>query len=109
MAIASSGVSYVPIGKIGHEQSPLYSARRRPGVVQHFLERHLGRVFVTEHDHADRIADEDDVDPAFIEQTGGRIIISGQRGDAFARDVYGRENPPSSATLPLQGGTHHRS
>ncbi len=25
-------------GKIGHEQRPLHPARRRPGVVQHFLE-----------------------------------------------------------------------
>ena len=39
-------------GKIGHEQRPLHPARRGPGVMQHFLERHLRRVGITEHDHA---------------------------------------------------------
>ena len=31
-------------GKIGHEQRPFHSARGGPGMMEHFLELHLGRI-----------------------------------------------------------------
>ena len=39
-------------GQIRHEQRSLHPARRRPGVVEHFLKFDLGRVGVTQHNHA---------------------------------------------------------
>src|SRR5205807_3041812 len=53
-------------------------------MMQHFIQSYLGRVFVAEHNHPQRIADQDNVEAAFIEQTRGWIIIGGQRGDALA-------------------------
>ena len=56
-------------------------------VVQHVIERDVGGVRKPEHHHAQRIADQQDVHAAFIEQAGGRVIVGGERGDrasAFA-------------------------
>ena len=63
--------------KIGHQQGAFHPARHGPGVMDHFRERDLRGVFVAEHHHTQRVAHQDDVDPAFIEQTSGRIIIGG--------------------------------
>ena len=69
---------------IGDKQGALHSARDRAGVMQHLLERHARGVFVPEHYHPQGIAHQNDVDPAFIEQTRGRIIVGCERGDFFA-------------------------
>src|SRR6266446_5251398 len=53
-------------------------------MMQHFIQSYLRRVFVTEHNHPQRIANQDNVEAAFIEQTRGWIIVSSQRGDALA-------------------------
>ena len=33
------------------------------------------------HDHAERIAHEDQVDACFVEQAGGGIVVGGEDGD----------------------------
>src|SRR6266446_1980025 len=53
-------------------------------MMQHFIQSYLRRVFVTEHNHPQRIADQDNVEAAFIEQTRGWIIVGSQRRDALA-------------------------
>src|SRR5688572_13707852 len=62
-------------------------------MMDHFRQRHLRGVFVTEHHHAERVPDENDVDPAFIKQTRGRIIVGREGGDPLA--------PPFSLTKIL--------
>ena len=68
---------------VGDEQCPLHSARDRTRVMQHLVERDRRRIFIPKDDHPDRIAHQNDIDPAFIQQPGGRIIVSRQRGDFF--------------------------
>src|SRR6266481_6200998 len=57
-------------------------------MMQHFIQSYLGRVFVAEHNHPQRIADQDNVEAAFIEQTRGWIIVGSQRGDALAAPLH---------------------
>ena len=56
--------------------------------MQHFIQSYLGRVFVAEHNHPQRIADQDNVEAAFIEQTRGWIIVGSQRRDALAASLH---------------------
>src|SRR5436305_13438080 len=57
-------------------------------MMQHFIQSYLGCVFVAEHNHPQRIADQDNVEPAFIEQTRGWIIVGSQRRDALAAPLH---------------------
>ena len=41
----------VTVRQISDEQRPLHTPRDRPRVVQHDIERDLGRVFITKHHH----------------------------------------------------------
>ena len=38
---------------VGDKQRALYSSPNGPGVMQHFIERHLSRILVTKHNHSD--------------------------------------------------------
>src|SRR5438270_11620411 len=73
---------------VSYDQRTLHSPGNRASVMHHLIEHHLRRVFVTQHNHSDRIADQDDVEAAFIEQTRRRIIVSSQRGDAFSASLH---------------------
>ena len=53
--------------EINHQKCAFHCTRHRAGVVQHFRQRDISGVFITEHHHADRIAHQDDVDPTLIE------------------------------------------
>ena len=71
-------------GQISAEQR----ARLGPGggadVVRHLVHRDVRGVRIAEHDHAERIAHEQQRHAAFVEQARHRIIISGERGDFLA-------------------------
>ena len=69
-------------------QSAFHPAGDGASVMQHFVQRHLGRVFVSQHHHPKGIADQDNIEAAFIEQTRGRIIVGGQRGDALSAPLH---------------------
>src|SRR5689334_8432782 len=73
---------------VSHNQRTLYPAGNRASMMHHLVEHHLRGVFVTQYNHSDRIADQDDVEAAFIEQTRRRIIVSSQRGDAFSASLH---------------------
>ncbi len=73
-------------------KSPTTSALR-PGagdgrdVVKHVVESDLGGIRKTEHHHAERVADEEDIHAVFIEQTGARVVIGREdrdRASAFS-------------------------
>ena len=70
--------------EIRDQQGALHTSRYGSGVMDHFRERDLGGVFVAKNDHADRIANQNDVNPAFVQQPAGWIIVGGQRRDTFA-------------------------
>ena len=53
-------------------------------VVQHVVERDVGGVRKSEHHHAERIADEQHIHAAFVEQAGGGVVVGGQHRDRAA-------------------------
>ena len=75
-------------GHVRDKQGALHTPPDGSGVMQHFVERHLSSILVTEHNHSDRIAYQNDIQPTFIEQTGRRIIVGRQRSDAFAPSLH---------------------
>ena len=54
------------------------------GVVEHVLHVDMGGVGKAEDDHAEGIADEDEVDASFIEESGCRVVVGGERRDGEA-------------------------
>jgi len=46
--------------------------------VQHLVDRYLQSVLLSEYDHAERIANENDIHAGFIEQTRSRIVVRRQ-------------------------------
>ena len=82
---------------VGHDERTRGAARDGPAVMEHVVERHGERVLVTEHDHADRIADEQRVNAPLVEQTRHRRVVSGQHGDLLAARLLvleiGNANP----------------
>jgi len=73
---------------VGDKEGAFHSARHGSGVVNHFFQCHLGSVFVTKHNHSDGIANENDVDPTFVEQPCRWIIVGGQRCNTFAPQLF---------------------
>ena len=54
------------------------------GVMEHLLHRHRNGVLVTEHRHAERIADEDHIDAGFVDGERAGVIVGRNHGDGFA-------------------------
>src|SRR5688572_27572264 len=81
--------------QIAHDQGLLHSARDGPSMMHHLSQRHLRGVFISENHHAQGIAHQDDVDPAFVEQPRSRIIVGGQGRHPLA--------PPFSVAKILHG------
>src|SRR4026208_1634854 len=50
---------------------------------QYFLESHRNGVPVSQNDIAETVADEDDVDTGFVNNTGGRVIVRCQTYEPF--------------------------
>ena len=54
-----------------------HAARDRARVIDHLVERDRQRVGAALHDHAERVADEEDVDAGAIDQAGERRVVGG--------------------------------
>ncbi len=63
---------------IGDDQRPPGAARHQSRVVDHFVHGHAKRGRLALDHHAERIADEQGIDPRTIEQAGHRPVIRGQ-------------------------------
>src|SRR5579872_3908221 len=74
------------------------SAANGANVMQHFVERDGKRVVIAEDDHAERIADEKNVDAGFVKKTRGGIVVRSEAGDSlrlifeFAYGKFALEN-----------------
>ena len=80
------------VGEIADDEGSRLGAGDGGDVMLDFGERDVGGVGITEDDHADGVADEEDGDAGFIEQAGGGIVVGGERGDFFAPGL-GLGNP----------------
>ena len=74
-------------GLVGHkrhvanQQGVVNASPDRTGMVDHFVHGNGEGVLVSQGYHPDRIPDQNDIDPAFIDQPGGAVIIGGQCGN----------------------------
>ena len=88
--------------QIAAEQRIRFRARGGADVMLHFRHRDMRRVRITEHDHAERIADEQKWHARFIEQFRHRKIISRERGNFFAARFH-RANFSTVIFISLNG------
>lgn len=65
--------------QVGDDRCVLGPAGHCSGVADHVLESHGSGVGVPEHNHAERVANQDEINARFVDQPGGGIIVSGQR------------------------------
>ena len=81
---------FIHVRLVGHErhvadqQRGLCAARHRAAVMEHLLHRDGQGVGVTQHDHAERIADEDGVHARRVHGERGGIVVGGEHGDGLA-------------------------
>ena len=66
---------------VGHKKRTARSAPHGASVVQHLIDRYCQRALMPQHDHAERIADKDQIHTGFVEQPRGRIVIRRQASD----------------------------
>ena len=74
--------------QIAAEQRIRLRAGSGANVMLHFRHRHMGRVRIAEHDHANGIADEQQRHTRLIEQFCHRKIIRRERGDLLAATLH---------------------
>ena len=72
--------------------SPRNAASHGAAVMQHFLHRDGKRVFIAEHDHAERISDQDAVDSGAIQRDGRRKIVGGQERNRLSVQLLGMQS-----------------
>ena len=69
---------------VADDVRPPHAANHRAAVVRHLFEGHRERGVVALDDHAERVADEQHVGAAFIEEPPERRVVRGQDGDLLA-------------------------
>ena len=68
---------------VGDQEGALHAAAHGARVMQHLLHGDGQSVFVAQHDHAQRIADQHHVDAGFVDQPRAGIVICGETGNEF--------------------------
>jgi hypothetical protein len=63
--------------QVGDDRGRRLGAGHGLGVMKHVREGHAGGVGETEHDHAERVADEQHIDARLVEQPRGRVVVGG--------------------------------
>ncbi len=109
------------VGHVADDQGPPDRPGDGLGVVDHLVHGHGHGVLVPENDHAQGVADQDEVDPGLVEDLGRRVIVGrqaddlrpdrlsglkGRDGDLFARRVGHR---PSFLPIPPRRGIEVKS
>jgi len=75
------------VGAEGHvrdEQSALHGAADGMGVVQHLVHGDGQGAVIAEDGHAERVADEEQVNAGLVDEGARGIVIRGERGDGLA-------------------------
>ncbi len=91
-------------GEVGDEEGAGGAPGGGGGMVEHVLHGDVGGVRVAEDDHAEGVADEDEIEAGFVEETGGGVVVGGEgrdgraggfpvtEGGCFLRTGHGRED-----------------
>ena len=73
-------------GHVGDDHGAMHGAADGAGVVQHLVHGDGEGGIVTENDHGEGVADEDEVDAGLVDEARGRVIVCGEAGDGDARE-----------------------
>jgi hypothetical protein len=99
---------------VGHERhvTDQMRAARASGhglaVVNHVFHGHRKGVLVTQHHHAQRIADQDGIHAGAIERQRGRVVVGGDHGDRFTAFLLcGQAEHGHLATVGINGNRHN--
>ena len=76
-------------GQVGHQQRASHTAAHGPRVMHHVVQGHRQRGFVSQYDHAERIAHQQHVDSRAVQQPGHGVVVGRQHGDLFAALLLG--------------------
>ncbi len=71
-------------GHIADDEGIFSAAHDGFGMMEHFFNGHADGRFITEDDHAQAVADEDEGDAGFVNYLGGGVVIGGNHGDFLA-------------------------
>lgn len=74
--------------QVGHQEGALCPARRRLAVMDHLRDGHLGCIFLPEHNHPERIADEQHVSTRPVGNAGARVVIRRDHAQRFVPQVF---------------------
>ena len=98
--------------QIGDEERPVQAARHGPRVIDHVVDRDRHRGVVSLDHHAERVADQHQIDAGLIEQHRKTGVVTGERGDGLAVLAHApqrRQRDGGSGGIPqLQLRVHGR-
>ena len=91
-------------GEIGDDHSVFGSAGDGGGVMDDVIDGDIGGVWKAEHHHAERIADEENIDAGFVEEASGGVIVGGEDGEFFATEFSTGEESRSHKVATVESG-----
>jgi len=91
-------------GEIGDDHSVFGSAGNGGGVVDDVIDGDIGGIWKAEHHHAERIADEENIDTCFVEEASGGVIVGGEDGEFFAPEFSTGEESRSHKVAMVERG-----
>ena len=94
-------------GHVGNQERALHSPPHGAGVVQHLLDRDRQRVFVAQHDHAQRVAHQDHVDAGFVHQARAGVVIRCQTRNRFVFLFFLEKSERSDFRAEVAAGDAH--
>src|ERR1035441_6674463 len=83
---------------------PAYAASYRARVVQHLPHGDGQSVFIAQHHHAERVADQDHVNAGVIQKPRTRIVVGGQTSDDFLTLFFFEKGGRSDLRAEVPGG-----
>ena len=81
--------------------------RHRARVVQHLLHGDGQGVFVAQHHHAQRVADQDHVNAGFVHQPRAGVVVGGEAGDEFLALFLFEKSGSGDLGAEVAGGDTH--
>src|ERR1039458_8757176 len=92
---------------VGHQKCPFDAAPYRTRVVQHLLHSNRQGIFIAQHHHAERVADQDHVNAGLIHQPRAGIVVGGQTSDDFLTLLFFEKGGRSDLRAEVAGGDTH--
>ena len=86
-------------GEVADDECLRADARDRGDMVRHVVDGDPQRVVVAEHDHRERVPDEDHVDPRFVDDARARRVVRGDHDERLTPPLPGGDVGRAGRTL----------